>query len=101
MDINLGNVEIGPSQFSNFTQIELPEGVKGFGMADGNLIVVSTRDLTEEEKSKLISDFKSLPPENINKIQRATRKKQLITKLGINKSDIKALVELIQDGNDD
>lgn len=79
MDINLGKVNITLTQFTNFSMLNLPAHVKGFGFSDGEITVVTTQDLTAKEKSDLVAGFLALPdsPIKTNELKRNAAKEVL------------------------
>jgi hypothetical protein len=100
MDINLGKIGVTALQISNSHALAI-DPIKGFGHSEDEVVVVATRNLTDEEKLNLINSLKSIPNTDINKEARKNRKKDIVQKLGLSKQEIRSLSELIQDGNDD
>lgn len=102
MDIKLGNIGIESIQISNSHHLFVGP-IKGLGhdSSTGEVIVVTTRDLTDQEKTKLISDLQSIPKIDQKKEERKLRKKSIMQKLGLSKKDVIDLSDLLADRTDD
>lgn len=79
MDVNLGKVQITDLQFSNFSMLNVPAHVKGFGFSNGEIVAVTTQDLTAQEKADIVAGFLALPdsPVKANELKRNAAKEVL------------------------
>lgn len=59
MDINLGKVNLTYEQMERSHSLKT-ENIRGFSLKNGELVVVCIQDLSNSEKSKLISDLEKL-----------------------------------------
>lgn len=89
MDINLGKIALTNNQIQRLSKLKT-DTIKGFSYWHDtqNIIVVATKDLSDEEKSQLIAQLKVLPDAPISQ---KTEKEQLLEVLGLKEEDIATL----------
>lgn len=103
MDINLGTATLTANQLERSEALKTGI-IRGFSYKHktGEVVVVTTSELSEQEKTDLLQALNDLPDTELQKTKdRRTAKKAVKTKLGLTNSDLKALVDLINDGDDD
>lgn len=105
MDIDLGKINITKEQFENAHTVKPAEHIRGYGAhydKSGNIekfIVVSERELSQEERAELIADLEALPKINLAKEERSVEKKRVLEKLKLDDGDIAGLENLLKDGH--
>ena len=103
MDTKLGTITLTENQISGLVGLKT-DNIKGFCYWRGRreIVVVSNNELTQQEKDELIAAIQALPyDETEEKKERRAKKKAVMQKLGLSKQQLKALIWLIQDGDDD
>jgi len=98
MDTNLGVIELTEKQFSNINSLN-SENIKGFSYWHDKkeVVVVSMNELSEQDKSKLISDIKKLKDEEPQweKDKKAKIKKvqDALKTLSLTESDVELIIK--------
>ena len=98
MDTNLGAIELTEKQVSNLSSLKT-ENIKGFAYWHDKkeVVVVSMNELSEQDKSKLVSDIKKLKDEEPQweKDKKAKIKKvqDALKTLGLTESDVELIIK--------
>jgi len=92
MDISLGQILLTKNQMRRLSELHT-EIIKGFTYWNSaqNIIVTTTKNLSGEEKSQLITQLKALSDIPIPQIPQKPEKEHILEVLGLKEEDISTL----------